>query len=403
MKFLIVIVVLLGVVAIAQAVRVNELAKELSKRKEEDINVADNDLNARLWIVALIVLLGSFFWMIFKYWDAMLPGAASEHGAAIDQLMEVNLWLVSVIFVIMNILLMWFASKYRYKVGKKAFYYPHNDTWEKIWTLVPAVVMAGIIIYGLSVWDDVTMSDEDKKEDRLIVELYAKQFDWAARYGGPNKGDVLGPSSFNFISGTNPLGVITADVYDATLADIESQMSTLREDLRLNEAEEKVMSETAAEEAQAKLERLQRHKVRVLGFNRENPDYALSADDIVMDQGIFYIPVDREVEFFINSRDVIHSAFMPHFRMQMNAVPGMTTTFRMTPTITTAEMKEKEGEDFEYMLLCNKICGAAHYNMKMTVKVVEQAEFDQWLSVQKTFVTADDGALTAKLESPVTK
>ncbi|NNC82080.1 MAG: cytochrome c oxidase subunit II [Flavobacteriales bacterium] len=379
MKFLIILVVILAVAAIAQAVRVHELAKKLSNKREEDVSVADNDLNANLWIVSMIALMGSFFYLIFRYKDAMLPEAASIHGESIDQLMDFNLWLVSIVFVVMNVLLMVFAWKYRYKLGKKAFYYPHNDRLELIWTVIPALTMAVIIIYGLNVWND-TMSNDDVTDQTINIELYAKQFDWSARYGGED--NILGPSSFNFISGTNPLGVITKEVFEGTMTEIDTQIATLKASL-----ENDILSYTAEEETREKIERLKRHKVRVLGYDQNNPEFEFSKDDIVADKGVFYIPVNREVLFHVNSRDVIHSAFMPHFRMQMNAVPGMTTTFRMTPTITTAEMKKKTGnEDFDYILLCNKICGAAHYNMKMTVKVVEEDEYTAWLNQQSTFV-----------------
>jgi cytochrome c oxidase subunit 2 len=377
MKLLIVIVILLGVAAIAQAVRVHELAKKLSGKKEEDIIVSDNNLNANLWLASLAALLISFFYLIFRYKDAMLPEAASEHGVEIDTLMDFNMWLVCIIFVIMNILLMVFAWKYRYQLGKKAYYYPHNDKLEMIWTVIPALTMAVIIIYGLMVWNDIT--SKELAPDSITIELYGKQFDWTVRYAGEDR--VLGPSSFNFISGTNPLGIITPAVYDATLLAIDEEMATLNKSLK-----EDILSASAQEKTEARVKRLQRQKVRVLSFDKKNEEYAFAKDDIVMDKGVFYIPVNREVNFKINSRDVIHSAFMPHFRMQMNAVPGMTTFFKMVPTITTAEMKVKTGnEDFEYLLLCNKICGAAHYNMKMTVKVVEQAEYDTWLSAQAKF------------------
>jgi cytochrome c oxidase subunit 2 len=389
MKFLIVIVVLLAVAAIAQAVKVHELAKKLGDKREEDINVADNNLNANLWIWMAVLLVGSFFYMVIRYKDAMLPEAASIHGVEIDKLMDFNMYIICAVFVLLNIVLMVFASKYRYKEGKRAFYYPHNNTLELIWTVIPALVMAVIIIYGLNVWNDITMSDDEMQEDAITVQLYGKQFDWTARYAGED--NTLGPSSFNFISGTNPLGIITPEVYDATLAEIEAQMATLRAELK-----EPTLAVSAFEEKEGRLERLQRQKVRIIGFNRENPMYEFAADDIVMDQGEFYLPVNREVYFEINSRDVIHSAFMPHFRMQMNAVPGMTTSFRMTPTITTNEMRAKTGnEEFDYMLMCNKICGAAHYNMKMTVKVVEEEEYTTWLSQQGTFVPkeATEGGL----------
>ena len=112
----------------------------------------------------------------------------------------------------------------------------------------------------------------------------------------------------------------------------------------------------------------------------------VSGDDDVLVKNEFYIPKGKSIEFIFRSRDVIHSAYMPHFRSQMNCVPGMTTTLNFVPTITTAEMREKTNNpEFEYMLLCNKICGAAHYNMKMVIKVVEQEEYNKWISEQKTF------------------
>ena len=400
MKLLIVIVILLGVAAIAQAVRVHELAKKLSGKKEEDIIISDNNLNANLWLASLAALLISFFYLIFRYKDAMLPEAASVHGIEIDKLMDFNMWLICIIFVVMNILLMVFAWKYRYQLNKTAFYYPHNDKLEMIWTVIPALTMAVIIVYGLMVWNDIT--DKELAPDSITIELYGKQFDWTARYAGEDK--VLGPSSFNFISGSNPLGIITPTVYDATLASLEEEAQTLEKSLK-----EDVLSNTVQETTEARLKRIQRQKVRILGFDRNNEEYDFAKDDIVVDKGVFYIPVNREVNFKINSRDVIHSAFMPHFRMQMNAVPGMTTFFKMIPTITTAEMKAKTGnEEFEYILLCNKICGAAHYNMKMTVKVVEQAEYDAWLATQAKFdqpapeePVADEAAAGETVEAQV--
>jgi cytochrome c oxidase subunit 2 len=89
---------------------------------------------------------------------------------------------------------------------------------------------------------------------------------------------------------------------------------------------------------------------------------------------------------YFRSKDVIHSAYMPHFRAQMNCVPGMKTEFHFTPTITTAEMREKtKNPDFDYVLLCNKICGATHWNMQMKIVVDSEADYKKWLAEQKTF------------------
>ena len=68
----------------------------------------------------------------------------------------------------------------------------------------------------------------------------------------------------------------------------------------------------------------------------------------------------------------------------MNCVPGLSTQFAFTPTKTTAEMKETEGEDFEYVLLCNKICGSAHFNMQMKFVVETEEDYNKWIASQKT-------------------
>ena len=113
----------------------------------------------------------------------------------------------------------------------------------------------------------------------------------------------------------------------------------------------------------------------------------------------------------IRSRDIIHSAYIPHLRAQMNAVPGMTTTFKMVPTITTDSMRTAVVMDdtFDYVLLCNKICGASHYNMQMPLVVEPTSDYNAWLAQQKGFEMASTPAApveatttTAVLEAATT-
>jgi cytochrome c oxidase subunit 2 len=81
---------------------------------------------------------------------------------------------------------------------------------------------------------------------------------------------------------------------------------------------------------------------------------------------------------------------MPHFRAQMNCVPGMPTTFWFTPTITTDEMRVKTNDPkFDYLLLCAKICGTAHYNMQVKIVVVDDAAYATWLATQKPYYTEE--------------
>ena len=107
-----------------------------------------------------------------------------------------------------------------------------------------------------------------------------------------------------------------------------------------------------------------------------------ASDDIVVRE--VHLPVNKPVLLKFRSRDVIHSAFLPHFRVQMNCVPGLSTQFAFTPTKTTQEMKETEGGDFEYVLLCNKICGSAHFNMQMKFVVESEEDYNKWIASQKT-------------------
>jgi cytochrome c oxidase subunit 2 len=165
------------------------------------------------------------------------------------------------------------------------------------------------------------MTPVAEDEEHVLVELVGQQFSWGARYAGED--GKLGRANVNYIEGTNFIGVDASD--------------------------------------------------------------ANANDDIIV-KGEFHLPVDVPVQFVMRSSDVMHSAYMPHFRAQMNCVPGLKTQFNFVPTITTKEMKEITGnEDFEYILLCNKICGAAHYNMQMNIIVESKEDYEKWLADQKTF------------------
>jgi cytochrome c oxidase subunit 2 len=133
-----------------------------------------------------------------------------------------------------------------------------------------------------------------------------------------------------------------------------------------------------------------RQRAKVLNYMQNGRDFGTSHDDKVV-RGEFHIPQGKEVNFQIRSRDVIHSAFMPHFRAQMNAVPGAITQFTFVPTITTDSMRTLLNDpEFNYVLLCNKVCGSAHYNMQMTIVVEKEDKYLEWLAEQKTFVAAEE-------------
>jgi cytochrome c oxidase subunit II len=318
-NFLIFLVVVFGIVLIAQLVRIYELVADLKGgTTDAEITPADNKLNANLMLAFLILFFGFMVYQVVAWKDLMLPESASEHGVEVDTLFDFNMVILFIVFGITQFLLFVFAAKYYFRKERKAYFLTHNNKLEFIWTIIPAFVLAIIIIYGLATWNNITSTPPD---DALSIEVYGKQFDWTVRYSGED--NKLGNANFKMIEGVNELGLDHTDTN--------------------------------------------------------------GADDIVV-KGEFHIPVGREVNMFMRSRDVIHSVYLPHFRVQMNAVPGMITQFHFKPTITTAEMKQKlNNPEFEYILLCNKICGAAHYNMQMTLIVDNEEDYQKWLSEQKPF------------------
>jgi len=325
---------------------------ELSQTKKEDNQVAndnDNNLNGKLMFAFLLFIYGITIFSFWSFGDVFLPEAASEHGADYDQLMWISFAIILVVQTITQALLHYFAYKYRGKKGNKALFYADNDKLEMIWTVIPVIVLAGLILYGLYTWTDIMNVEEN--DEALVVELYAQQFNWKARYAGED--GVLGDANVRFLQDFDGRNLVGIDATDPN------------------------------------------------GF-----------DDVVVQE--LHLPVGREVIFKMRSQDVLHSAYMPHFRAQMNCVPGMITEFAFTPTLTTEEMRlnpdmvakvkkinkirvenSKEliakGEEalepyeFDYMLLCNKICGASHYNMQMKIIVESKEDFEKWMEQQQTF------------------
>lgn len=108
-----------------------------------------------------------------------------------------------------------------------------------------------------------------------------------------------------------------------------------------------------------------------------------------------HLPVNKEVLFKIRGRDVIHSVFSPHFRLKMDAVPGMPTHFKFIPTKTTAQMREElDNPDFNYEIACTEVCGRGHFSMRMVVIVQEQTEYEQWKKEQRTWLQVNEDYIT---------
>jgi cytochrome c oxidase subunit 2 len=342
---LILAVLVLVAIAIWQLAKIFELSQMGADRANDQIaNDSDNKYNGYLLFAFLVFIYGITIFSFAKYGKMLLPIPASEHGADYDQLMWISFAIIFFVQTVTQFLLHYFGYKYRGEKGKKALFYADNDKLEFIWTIIPVITLASLILYGLYSW--VNIMDINDEDDPLVVELYAQQFNWTARYGGDD--NVLGDASVRLI-------------------DINS--------------------------------------ANVLGLDSGDPN---GADDVIVKE--LHLPVGRKVNFFMRSQDVLHSAYMPHFRAQMNCVPGMVTQFSFTPSVTTEEMRLQpeivdkvkrtnvlraaraaEGDpnsdpwEFDYVLLCNKICGKSHYNMQMKIIVESEEDFNKWLKEQKTF------------------
>lgn len=324
LNLLILIAVILGIIALSKVVKVLEQASTVKGIQPYEVTERDNKTQANLMPVFLVLYFAFIIWQLATWGDAMLPEAASEHGMAIDGLMNTTWSIIIPVFIITHILLFYFAWKYVYNKDRKAEYFPHNNKLEVLWTAIPALVLLILILYGLSIWNE-TMKPLTAEDDPIEIEIYARQFDWTARY--PGEDGKFGKADVRYIGGVNSLGIDSTD-------------------------------QNAWDDKLVKAE--------------------------------FVIPVNRPVQFYFRSQDVIHSAYMPHFRAQMNCVPGMVTRFNFVPTKTTEEMREITGDpEFYYQLLCNKICGAAHYNMGMEITVVSEEEYEEWLAEQKVFMTIE--------------
>jgi cytochrome c oxidase subunit II len=315
---------ILGFVIVFQIAKASEYVAIL--RGEERTRRESNRINAFLLLAFLIVGLWGVYYCNEKLKDKILPEASSNHGERIDTMIWITLGITFFVFVVTQVLLFWFCYKYQEQPERKAFYYPHNNKLEMIWTVIPAITLTVLVGFGLYYWFQIT---GEAPKDAQVVEVTGSQFKWEFRY--PGKDGKLGRKYFKDINETkaNPLGQIWSD-----------------------------------------------------------PD---NHDDIVGSQEMHLI-VGKPVKLVIYAKDVIHDVGLAHFRMKMDAVPGQPTTMWFTPKYTTRQMREKYGQDFNYEISCDQMCGSGHYGMRGVVIVESEAEHKVFLAkMTPQYVTANGG------------
>lgn len=315
----IIVILLLGFLITFQIAKASEYVSVM--RGEEKSRKQNNRINGFLLLVFLILGLIGVYYCNERLGGRILhfDQAASNHGVDVDNMMKITLIITGIVFVITQVLLFWFAYKYQESDKRKAYYYPHNNKLEVLWTAIPAIVLTVMVGFGLFYWFRMT---GEAPENAMTVEVTGSQFKWEFRY--PGKDGKLGKKYFKAINegANNPLGQLWDD--------------------------------------------------------------PANHDDIYLIQEDLHLVVNKPVKLVINAKDVIHDVGLSHFRMKMDAVPGTPTTMWFTPTKTTAEMKKLTGDpDFVYELSCDQMCGQGHFQMRGTIVVETQEEFDAWMAGQK--------------------
>lgn len=316
-EFFIVAIAIMIFIVIFQISKASEYVSVL--KGEEKTRRQNNKINAFMLIAFLVIgLWGAWYCNDLYYGKTLFPqGSASLEGEKIDLMLYITIGVTGVVFVITQVLLFWFSFKYQEKDGRKAFFFPHNNKLELLWTTVPAIFLTVLVVFGLKYWFKIT---SDAPKDAVVVEVTGHQFAWEFRY--PGKDNVLGKKNYKLSN--NPSG-------------------------------------------------------NILGVDFEDPE---SWDDIHTTE--MHIPVGKPVKLVIGAQDVIHDVGLPHFRMKMDAVPGIPTTMWFTPIYTTEEMKKRTGNpNFVYEISCDQMCGKGHFSMRGIIVVESEESYKKWLADQK--------------------
>jgi cytochrome c oxidase subunit 2 len=165
---LIAIVVLLGIIVLAQVMKVFEVSSALKKGEDNKVTERDNDIQGTIMFMVGMLFIISVIWMYFAWGDKLLPKPASEHGKEVDALWDVSMIIINIVFFVVQPILFWFAFRYRGKRGQKASYYEHNNKLEFIWTIIPALALAVLITWGLSTWGEYHEPGKMKKSPSLL-------------------------------------------------------------------------------------------------------------------------------------------------------------------------------------------------------------------------------------------
>ncbi len=207
--FFIILILAFGFLITFQIAKASEYVAVL--RGEEKAKRQTNRINAFLLLIFLIAGLIGVYYCNERLKGKILGEAASLQGDKIDTMLYLTIAITGIVFFITQILLFWFAFKYQESDKRKAYYYPHNNKLEIIWTVIPAIALTALVGFGIFYWFKIT---GDSPKDAMQVEVTGSQFKWEFRY--PGRDGVFGKKYYKEINPekNNPLGQLWDDPYN---------------------------------------------------------------------------------------------------------------------------------------------------------------------------------------------
>ncbi|MEY4586645.1 MAG: hypothetical protein RIT05_1063 [Bacteroidota bacterium] len=212
-------ILILFLVVVFQIAKASEYVAMI--RGYENARKQSNKINAFLLLAFLVLGLVGVYYCNEMLKGRILGEPASDHGVLVDQMLYVTLAVTFVVFLITQIALFWFAYKYQESDNRKAYYYPHNNTLELIWTVIPAIVLSVLVGFGIFYWFKIT---GPAPKDATVVEVVGKQFGWEFRYPGAD--GILGKKYFKKVdaANNNPVGQLWEDPANHDDVYVEQEM-----------------------------------------------------------------------------------------------------------------------------------------------------------------------------------
>ncbi len=261
-----------------------------------------------------------------------LPENVFPAAEPIDTLFYFILWLTSAVCVAVFGALVYFLIKYRHRPGRRAKFIHGNARLEAAWTLIPTVILALTAAASQTTWSRIKYRPAIESGDEVIrVSVVARQFQWFFHYAGAD----------------GVLGKLHADRVNPKSSEFE----------------------------------------HMIGLDRSEDG---ARDDIISPK--MYIPVNTRVDIDLYSVDVLHSFFLPNFRVKQDAVPGLTGHVWIEAAKTSADVMGTEpgGAPLPFEIVCAELCGQGHYKMRGQLFVVSRGEYEAFLEDEASYLDLGD-------------